>query len=119
MSGKTPNPCLACNEHIKFGTVFDCATGLGAKVLATGHYARVMNGVTPQIPDWDMRGPKVPGTENPWLERGADINKDQSYFLSMVNPQILGNVIFPLGSMTKDEVRSFTRVNKLTAVGPK
>lgn len=128
MSGKTPNPCLACNAHIKFGALFDCATGLGATVLATGHYARVMNGITPEVPDReepgfevsdrDMPGPQVFGTQNPWLERGADMKKDQSYFLSMVDPQILGKAIFPLGGMTKDEVRSFARAHKLTAVVP-
>lgn len=88
-SGLTPNPCVVCNERIKFGLLAERVRALGAKTLATGHYARVTRDAS--------------GT---WLERGADASKDQSYFLYRVPPATLGMLEFPLGDLTKAEVRA-------------
>jgi tRNA-specific 2-thiouridylase len=88
-AGKTPNPCLVCNPYIKFGFLMEHARKLGAIKLATGHYARIQ---------------KSP--ENIFhLLKGVDSAKDQSYFLAFMNQQQLGQACFPLGNMTKSEVR--------------
>jgi tRNA-specific 2-thiouridylase len=87
-SGHTPNPCLACNRHVKFGYLLDMALSLGATYLATGHYARIR-----QV------------DEQYQLLRGIDPDKDQSYVLYMLGQQQLRRVLFPLGAYTKPEVR--------------
>jgi tRNA-specific 2-thiouridylase len=91
--GRTPNPCVVCNERIKFGMLLDHARALGADKLATGHYARI--GVR-------KNGDAV-------LMRGADDRKDQSYFLFSIPPQRLSSALFPVGGLAKDEVRSMAR----------
>lgn len=83
-AGRTPNPCARCNEHVKFGPLLARAKGLGASVMATGHYARVEDGR---------------------LLRGVDPSKDQSYFLFAMGRETLGEVLFPLGDWTKQRVR--------------
>lgn len=88
--GRTPNPCVICNERIKFGTLFDYARALGADKLATGHYARI--------------GVRRNGES--FLLRGADTRKDQSYFLFSVPSEKLSDALFPVGALTKEEVRS-------------
>ncbi len=88
-AGRTPNPCLVCNPSIKFGTILATARELGASRLATGHYARVAR---------DDSG----GCH---LLRGIDPKKDQSYFLAFLSQEQLAAACFPLGSMTKSEVR--------------
>jgi tRNA-specific 2-thiouridylase len=87
--GHTPNPCLACNRHIKFGYLLDMALSLDASYLATGHYARVRQ-VGQQYR----------------LVRGVDADKDQSYFLYMLGQEHLRHVLFPLGAYTKSQVRA-------------
>lgn len=87
--GLTPNPCAVCNPVLKFGALFDFCAALGADRLATGHYARVLN-----APDG-----------GPALARGLDSRKDQSYFLFRVPRTVLARVEFPLGTMTKQQVR--------------
>ena len=82
--GRTPNPDLLCNKYIKFDKFKEEAKRLGAKYIATGHYAR---------------------TKGAKLLRGVDNNKDQSYFLAQVSTEQLKNVLFPVGELTKDEVR--------------
>ncbi len=89
LSGETPNPCMACNTAIKFGALLTAARELGAEALATGHYARVR-------PD---------ARHHCHLHKGADAAKDQSYFLGFLNQKILSAAVFPLGDMTKTEVR--------------
>ena len=91
-AGRTPNPCVRCNERLKFGPLLAVADALGADSLATGHYARLATGPT-----------------GPVLGRAADRDKDQSYFLFGVRPEILARVRFPLGDRTKDEVRALAR----------
>lgn len=86
--GRTPNPCVACNDHLKFDILLKRSLALGAKYLATGHFARI-----------DRSG------DEPKLLRGVDRNKDQSYFLFGLPRQALGRILFPLGEMTKEEVR--------------
>ncbi|HTA20844.1 MAG TPA: tRNA 2-thiouridine(34) synthase MnmA, partial [Polyangia bacterium] len=92
--GRTPNPCVRCNEKLKFGPLLAFADAVGATALATGHYARL-----------------VPGADGapPTLARAADAHKDQSYFLFGVRPEWLARVRFPLGDKTKDEVRGIAR----------
>jgi tRNA-specific 2-thiouridylase len=85
LAGETPNPCVKCNQHIKFSPLLDRARAIGASVLVTGHYARITEGA---------------------LYRGRDAGKDQSYFLFSMPGDELGAVRFPLGGMTKDEVRA-------------
>ncbi|MFH0935647.1 MAG: tRNA 2-thiouridine(34) synthase MnmA [Candidatus Omnitrophota bacterium] len=95
LRGKTPNPCIGCNQYIKFGLLLKKAFSLGAGFLATGHYARVVNG--PQCPTVHK---KIYS-----LKKAKDTNKDQSYFLYRLNQAQLGHILFPLGDYTKGEVR--------------
>ncbi len=89
-SGKTPNPCLVCNPAIKFGTLLSHAQEIGATKLATGHYARLI---------CDNKGICH-------LLEGLDSNKDQSYFLSFLDQDQLQKVLFPLGALSKNDVRA-------------
>jgi len=98
-TGRTPNPCVLCNAHVKFGLLLDKARELGADALATGHYAGVAS---------EPAGP-------PRLVRGADRRKDQSYFLFAVARAALPLVRFPLGGLTKNRVRAMARERGLAA----
>lgn len=91
--GRTPNPCIACNDLVKFEELLPRVLAAGADALATGHYARVLTG---------ENGRKR-------LARGLDRRKDQSYFLYRTSPEQLELVLFPLAELTKDEVRSRAR----------
>ena len=86
--GRTPNPDVLCNREVKFGPFADFARELGADYIATGHYCKVRH-------DGDMH----------YLLRAKDDNKDQTYFLNQVSSHQLRDVIFPLGDLTKPEVR--------------
>ncbi len=97
-AGRTPNPCAACNPGMKFGLLFDHARSLGAERLATGHYARII--------DHPAYG-RV-------LARGADLSKDQSYFLSLVPRERLGQAAFPLGEVFKKDVPALLAARGLT-----
>ncbi len=89
-AGDTPNPCFGCNRRMRFGWLLDRARALGLDSLATGHYARVEGGV-----------------DGPWrLLRGLDPAKDQSYMLHRLDQDRLSRACFPLGGMTKPEVRA-------------
>ena len=100
LGGATPNPCVRCNETVKFGLLPRAAFELGCERFATGHYART--------------GIRDPGSGMRLL-RGADRTKDQSYFLYRVKPEILAKTIFPLGEMTKAEVREIARKAEFAA----
>lgn len=91
--GRTPNPCIECNRHIKFDKLFRRADALGFPLLATGHHAAVA-----VLPDGTRR-----------IRRGADQAKDQSYVLYMLEQAQLARLVLPLGSMTKDRVRELAR----------
>ncbi|TAM09618.1 MAG: tRNA 2-thiouridine(34) synthase MnmA [Nevskiaceae bacterium] len=91
-AGKTPNPDLACNREVKFGPFIDHARRLGADCVATGHYARLAH-----------------DTHGAHLLRATDENKDQTYFLATVDVERFENVLFPIGDLTKPEVRELAR----------
>jgi tRNA-specific 2-thiouridylase len=88
LCGRTPNPCAVCNQKIKFGILLEKAKALGAQYIATGHYARIRR-----------------SNHKAQLIRGRDKNKDQSYFLSLLDQQSLRSALFPLGEYTKEEVK--------------
>ena len=92
MSGRTPNPCVLCNSHIKWGELMRVADELGCDYIATGHYARICE-----------RDGHV------YLATAADEHKDQTYFLWMLTEEQLRRTIFPLGNLTKDQVREIAR----------
>jgi len=97
-AGTTPNPCVACNARLKFGLLAERAVALGASALATGHYARIA----------DRNGLPV-------LLRAVDARRDQSYFLYGIPADRLPMIRFPLGELTKDEVRRRARLLGLDA----
>lgn len=107
--GRTPNPCVICNEKIKFGTMWEKARQLGAEFIATGHYARIVNrgtGVS-LVPAVSSRQPgRLSHYE---LRKGRDATKDQSYFLFSLKPEQLARALMPVGELTKPEVRAMAR----------
>jgi len=88
--GRTPNPCVLCNKDIKFGILWERAREMGADFLATGHHARVE---------------RDENSGNYLLKKGADEQKDQSYFLCQLDQQQLSHAMFPVGNLTKERVR--------------
>jgi tRNA-uridine 2-sulfurtransferase len=98
LSGRTPIPCSLCNNHLKFDQLLIVARQIGADTLATGHYARV---------EFDEQRRR-------WLlKRPVDHSKDQTYFLFGLTQEQLSRTIFPLGGMTKPEVRELARTHRL------
>lgn len=93
-NGRTPNPCIACNEKIKFESLLNKAKDLDADYLATGHYARI---------GYNSKNKRY------ILKKGKDRNKDQSYFLFSMPQKALKNTLFPLGDYTKDKVRGIAK----------
>jgi tRNA-uridine 2-sulfurtransferase len=92
LKGRTPNPCVDCNRYLKFGSLLEKAHALGFDYLATGHYARIEH------------------TGEGWhLKRPEDKNKDQTYFLYPIKKDDLSRVLFPLGNLSKAEVRARAR----------
>ena len=91
-AGRTPNPCILCNERLKFGNLVNRARELGAEYVATGHYARL-----------EQRDGRV------LLKRGRDPSKDQSYFLFSLRQDQLARAMFPLGDKSKSEAREIAR----------
>lgn len=88
IAGRTPNPCVRCNQWIKFGRLFDFADGVDAQFVATGHYARMID-----------------GTDGPQLHRGLDGLKDQSYALFGIEQHRLARMLLPVGGYSKPEIR--------------
>ena len=94
LRGETPSPCILCNNYVKFHHLVERAAGIGADRVATGHYARV----------------RYDATLGRWLLlRGRDRKKDQSYFLFGLTQEQLSKTLFPLGDLTKPEVRDIAR----------
>lgn len=91
-NARTPNPCVRCNQWLKFGKLVAYADTIDAELIATGHYARIEH-----------------NDDRTRLKRAAYLEKDQSYVLFGVRPEVLRRTIFPLGEMTKDEVRAHAR----------
>ncbi|MDX9723034.1 MAG: tRNA 2-thiouridine(34) synthase MnmA [Myxococcota bacterium] len=96
-AGLTPSPCLPCNERIKLGLLFDWAKKMGARRIATGHYARV----------------SMDAKARPMLLRGVDRDKDQSYFLAGLSLEQLSTLVLPLGELSKPEVRRLAEARGL------
>lgn len=96
-NGRTPNPDVLCNREVKFDVFMKTALSLGAEKVATGHYARVSS-------DFDENGKEIFH-----LLAGKDQNKDQSYFLCQLNQDQLSKSLFPIGELTKPEVREIAR----------
>ena len=94
MHGRTPNPCVLCNSHIKWGELLRAADEFDCEKIATGHYARIRR-----------------ENDRFYLRRAADQKKDQTYFLWMLTEQNLSRTIFPLGDLTKDQVRELARTH--------
>lgn len=93
-SGKTPSPCILCNERMKFDALYKKAISIGAEKVCTGHYARI---------EYDS-------ARNRWLLRkGVDLVKDQSYFLYSMTQEQLSKTLFPLGGFTKPEIREIAK----------
>jgi tRNA-specific 2-thiouridylase len=114
-AGRTPNPCVMCNQNLKFGRLIDRATQLGAEYIATGHFARIERAVPtngradlPVRQDAQQRVPT--GSAGRYLlKRGRDLKKDQSYFLFSLRQDQLARALFPLGDKTKGDTREVAR----------
>jgi tRNA-specific 2-thiouridylase len=90
--GRTPNPCVACNQRMKFGLLLNKALSLGVDYLATGHYAKVEH-----------------SRDGHRLLKAADTSRDQSYFLYTLTQEKLGHVLFPLGEHSRDDVKQMAK----------
>jgi tRNA-specific 2-thiouridylase len=99
LSGRTPIPCSLCNNHLKFDQLLKTARSIGASRIATGHYA--INEYDPKRGRWILKRP-------------ADLAKDQTYFLFGLTQEQLAHTLFPLGQLTKPEVRAVAREHGLT-----
>jgi len=97
-AGRTPNPCVLCNREVKFGALLEQVRSMDGDYLATGHYAQIA---------------RDEETGRFLLKRGADRKKDQSYFLYMLTQEQLAHTLFPLGGLTKEEVRVIAEENGL------
>jgi tRNA-specific 2-thiouridylase len=108
-AGRTPNPCVMCNQNLKFGRLIDRADQLGADFIATGHFARIERALTPSLSHPMGEGGCKPGEGRYLLKRGRDSRKDQSYFLFSLRQDQLARAIFPLGEKTKSDTREVAR----------
>lgn len=97
LDGKTPNPCIICNRHIKFGLFLDAIIEAGMDRVATGHYATISR-----------------SGDRYFLHKGSDIKKDQSYFLSRLTQDQLSKIIFPLGSQAKETIYRYVEEQGFT-----
>ena len=101
-AGRTPNPCIECNRHLKFGRLLRRAVALGFDAVATGHHARISRSADGER--WELR-------------RGADPDKDQSYVLYVLGQAELARCLFPVGRLTKAEVRAHASSLGLVTAG--
>src|SRR5437773_11192306 len=128
-AGRTPNPCVLCNQNLKFGRLIDRADQLGAQYIATGHFARIEHPapvlpVNQPIPNSSREGSRPAHARPPFpsgegsgvgsarrvlLRRGRDLRKDQSYFLFSLRQDQLARALFPLGDKTKSDTREVAR----------
>jgi tRNA-specific 2-thiouridylase len=111
-AARTPNPCIMCNNWLKFGKLFDFADSVGAHYVATGHYARVqraagfMPAVTENIKSETVASRDPPIDSSPSLLRGVDEDKDQSYVLFGIERRYLDRMLLPVGGYRKPEIRA-------------
>ncbi len=120
-AGRTPNPCVLCNQNLKFGRLIDRADQLGAQFIATGHFARVerventseLRGSgresAPSLSPESRSRLTSAATGRYLLKRGRDLKKDQSYFLFSLRQDQLARALFPLGEKTKSDTRAVAR----------
>ncbi len=92
LKGRTPNPCVVCNNWLKFGKLWSFGRQLDADFIATGHYSQMID-----------------GPAGPELHRGLDRDKDQSYVLHGIKRTVLPHLLFPIGGLRKEEVRALAR----------
>ncbi|MGE5214331.1 MAG: tRNA 2-thiouridine(34) synthase MnmA [Nitrospirota bacterium] len=112
-AGRTPNPCVMCNEKLKFGNLWTKATALGCDYIATGHYAIIENVAAAGAArsrsvasmEFNSAGITAPGYRHAVLRKGIDPRKDQSYFLFSLRQGQLRHALTPLGTMTKSQIR--------------
>lgn len=104
LQGRTPNPCVVCNKHIKFGAFLDSAKQLGYDYIATGHYAKIITN---------------PTTQRFVIKQADYLEKDQSYMFYTLSQQQLSHIILPLGSYRKEQVREIARNIGLAAYDKK
>ena len=112
LAGRTPNPCVMCNNWLKFGKLWEFAQSVGADYIASGHYARVAKDQGPGMSSSNsdsLTARPAPLAPRPSLLRGRDRSKDQSYVLFGINKAILDRVIFPVGDFEKTEIRELAR----------
>lgn len=105
LSARTPNPCVICNDAVKFRALLDKAVSMGFDYIATGHYAR--------IEKCEVSKANKTKQINYILKKGIDTKKDQSYFLYRMDQNQLSRTLFPVGGLTKREVREIARAQKL------
>ncbi len=103
LKGRTPNPCVVCNNWLKFGQLWTFGQQLGADWIATGHYAQILRGANGEAQ----------------LHRGLDPEKDQSYVLHGINRDVLKSLLFPIGGLAKSEVRQIARDAGMLTVAEK
>ncbi|MDR2428877.1 MAG: tRNA 2-thiouridine(34) synthase MnmA, partial [Candidatus Margulisbacteria bacterium] len=129
LAGRTPNPCVFCNSQVKFGVLLELArqSGIGFDKFATGHYARIEKIDTGHYPNLTNAAKLSEGNKREArsyanvekinnrfvLKKARDAQKDQTYFLYRLKQEQLAQIIFPLGDLTKDEVRKIARENNL------
>jgi len=108
-AGRTPNPCVMCNQNLKFGRLIDRADQLGADFIATGHFARIERSSEREFALFENQSRLTSAAMRYLLKRGRDLRKDQSYFLFSLRQDQLARAIFPLGEKTKSDTREVAR----------
>lgn len=108
-AGRTPNPCVVCNQKLRFPKLFKLAKKFGADYVATGHYARLRR----EFPISNSQFPNKSKFSNFQLLKARDKTKDQTYFLYPLNQKQLAKLIFPLGNLTKEETRKIAEKEKI------
>ncbi|HSP33269.1 MAG TPA: tRNA 2-thiouridine(34) synthase MnmA [Thermoanaerobaculia bacterium] len=106
LAGTTPSPCVLCNTHVKFDLFHQKAAAIGAEKIATGHYARIVRGGQAPSPVYELR-------------KAKDLAKDQTYFLFELTQDQLRDALFPLGDLTKPEVRAIAEEGGLSVARKK
>jgi tRNA-specific 2-thiouridylase len=112
--GRTPNPCVVCNNWLKFGQLWAFGQKLGADFIATGHYAQILDAA-----GGDRTTPRTAPARQPELHMGVDRDKDQSYVLHGIKREVLPHLLFPVGGYTKPQIRQVAREAGLLSVADK
>lgn len=116
LKGRTPNPCVRCNQYIKFGALLNKAMDLGVDYFATGHYCKIQRTENREQRTENKRQKTKNNSYKYMLKKAKDLTKDQSYFLYRLSQKQLKHVLFPLGNYTKVEVRQIAKRAGLTVV---